>query len=273
MIAASIPVKFQAVWANAASGSYIRTVPVTTATPGAASLNQGFPALTATPIGSGGIPPDIRDFNGILNPIVAAVQWLQAGAQYPYDATWAATVNGYPRGAVIPSTTLGTWWLNTVDSNTSNPDTGGANWLNLAAVLGPVANVSVAWATGSSTTTSTTFQSAGSTLTLTKKRSSNHVIFLGLTQVQSDTTSSPNGCSAKMQLAQNSSGPFTAFGNSMTTRGESGSAFVFGGAAVSIFGDMGTLGSSYSCQVQWASNDGSFVSLTFSALLAIELWA
>lgn len=275
MIAASVPVKFQAVWANAAGGSYVRSIPVTTVSPGAASLNLGFPPITSTPIGSGGIPPNIADENGVLQLLSAASQWAQAGMIYQWDSAFSTAVGGYPKGAVVPNLNApGQFWWNPTDSNTNNPnDLTSGDWTPLASLLSPVANIQVNWATGTSSTTSTTFQSAGATINITKKRASNHLILIGMTQVQSDTSSSPDGCSYKMQLAQNSGGSYAAFGNVMTVRGKSGSTFAFGAPALSIFADLGTLPVSYSAQTQWASGDDTFCELTFSAILGIEVWA
>lgn len=105
-------------------------------TPGAASLTDGFPPLTRTPIVAGGIPPSGLDMNGILYAITAIQQWQSAGGAFAYDAAFSAEVGGYPKGAVLVKATNDGFWLNTLDSNTSNPDTGGADWIDLGASLG-----------------------------------------------------------------------------------------------------------------------------------------
>jgi len=97
-------------------------------TPGAASLTDGFPPLTRTPIASGGVPPSGLDMNGILYELSAVIRWANAGGGYPYDATFAndSNVNGYPKGArVLRSDGLG-YWFNTVDNNDVNPESSGA---------------------------------------------------------------------------------------------------------------------------------------------------
>lgn len=107
------------------------TIPVTTATPGYASLTYGFPAITRTPKAAGGIPPRGVDMNGILNAISAIARWSAAGGGYKYDSTFANDTNvaGYPKGAeVLNSAGLGRW-LNLADGNTADPDAGGANWV------------------------------------------------------------------------------------------------------------------------------------------------
>ena len=106
------------------------TIPVTTATPGYASLTNGFPAITRTPKAAGGIPPRGVDMNGILNAISAIARWSAAGGAYKYDSAFAndANVGGYPQGATVLNAAGTSTWRNLVDGNTTNPDTGGANW-------------------------------------------------------------------------------------------------------------------------------------------------
>lgn len=133
MLASQIPVKIPVIWASTPDAGTIRTVPVPSQegiTPGAASFTTGFPLLTATQVAAGGIPPNISDVNGILNPITAWLNWAQAGGPIAYDAAFSASVGGYPRGAVLNSTTLGAMWLNTTDNNTNNPDVTPTGWVN-----------------------------------------------------------------------------------------------------------------------------------------------
>lgn len=132
MQASQIPVKFQVPFANAAGPGYVRPIPVASqiaVTPGAASLNDGFPPLTFVPVGSGGIPPFGEDFNGILNMITQWVQWGNAGGTVPFDATFATEIGGYPAGALVLAATGDAFWLCTADNNTANPDTGGVGWM------------------------------------------------------------------------------------------------------------------------------------------------
>ena len=116
-------------FASSATGSYIRAVPATSSDPAAASQQNGFPSLTFTPTGSGGVAPDGRDFNGILNQITAWNQWQQAGGPIVYDATFQGVISGYPKGALVTSaTTPGLLWMSTTENNTTNPDSSGAGW-------------------------------------------------------------------------------------------------------------------------------------------------
>ena len=130
MDSTSIPAKFQMAFGAAAPPSYIRQVPVPSQIgieDDAASMTDGFPPLTFT---TGA--PDGRDMNGILNQITAWNQWQGAGGPVAYDSAFSAAVGGYPRGAVISAATLGNYWLNTTESNTTNPDTGGAGWVGFS---------------------------------------------------------------------------------------------------------------------------------------------
>lgn len=140
------PSKFPIPWANSAGTSYIRSIPTssqTGVTPGAASLQDGFPPLTFTPISAGGIPPFGQDMNGILNQVTAWLRWLQAGGAVGYDSNFQTAIGGYPSGAIVGSTKIpGLLWRSIVDNNTSNPDSGGAGWtrqiLGRVNVLAPI---------------------------------------------------------------------------------------------------------------------------------------
>lgn len=137
MLAANIPIKFSIPWANSAGASYIRTVPVTSQIGiqnGAASLTDGYPPLTFLAAGAGGVSPFGADTNGILKQITQWNQWQSAGGPVQFDSAFSSAVGGYPQGAIVASsTTLGLFWFSLVDNNTSNPDTGGANWTGFQA--------------------------------------------------------------------------------------------------------------------------------------------
>jgi len=105
-------------------------------TPGAASLNDGFPPLTFTPIAAGGVPPAGADFNGILNLISAVIRWQNAGGQFKWNSAFATDTNvgGYPAGAVLERSDGAGFWLNLADNNATNPDAtdgSAANWAPL----------------------------------------------------------------------------------------------------------------------------------------------
>jgi hypothetical protein len=141
MIFSSMPPKFAVPFANAAGAAYIRQIPLPSqsgVTPGAASLTDGFPPETFTSISAGGTPPRGQDFNGLLNQITAWVRWLSAGGAVRYDATFAAAIGGYPNGAIVSSNSaIQKLWWNTTDNNITNPDAGGAGWVDLFSLLAP----------------------------------------------------------------------------------------------------------------------------------------
>ena len=129
MLAASIPAKFPVPWASSAAAGFTRAIPTTpTAQAGAASLQLGFPPLTFTDVSAGGVFPFGEDENGILNQITAWSQWQNAGATVGYDSVFSTAIGGYPSGAILYAAAGNAWWLSTADNNTSDPDTGGANW-------------------------------------------------------------------------------------------------------------------------------------------------
>ena len=131
MLDSDIPAKFPVPFANSATTGFIRAIPLTSSDPDAASLTLGFPPDTFAPVGAGGAPPDGRDMNGILNETTAWSRWFQAGGPIIYDATFQSEVGGYPLGSVVGSAvTAGVLWRSTTDGNTTNPDAGGAGWVD-----------------------------------------------------------------------------------------------------------------------------------------------
>jgi hypothetical protein len=120
--------------ASDAGGSYI-TNPMPDAPTGtnAASVQGGFPPITMQPELSGGEPPLGQDMNGFLFLISSHSFYVQCGQTYMYDATLAATIGGYATGTILGMSDDTGLWLNVVSGNTSDPDTGGAGWVPIAA--------------------------------------------------------------------------------------------------------------------------------------------
>lgn len=243
-----IPTKFPVVWASGAGGSYIRTVPNPSQigiTNGAASFTDGFPPLNFQAVGSGGYPPAGQDFNGALNAITAWNQWQQAGASVQYDSGFSTSIGGYPKGAVLQSTSNAQlFWLNIADNNTTNPDSGGVNWV----AMGPAAFVSkltssptyyVNASTGNDSNNGLTSGTAFATL----QKAANTAISLNLNGFNVGITVA-NGTYATVNLPTiNGSGIITFTGNtgspssciiqnasgSAITAGSSGATWVFNG--------------------------------------------
>jgi len=130
MISSSVPTLVPLPFAASGSKHAIPTASQIGITAGAASLTDGFPPLTFTPIASGGVPPDGNDMNGILNLISANTNWTNAGGTYPYNSAFATYIGGYPKGAVLIMAAGTGFWLSTIDNNTTNPESGpSANWI------------------------------------------------------------------------------------------------------------------------------------------------
>ena len=135
MQSTNIPSKIPLPFGYAAGGSYINTIPSSSQiglVNGRASLHDGFPPLNFTPISSGGVPPFGGDMNGILNEITAIQQWQEAGGFFPFDASFASTIGGYPKGAILQSSSFNGLWVSTIENNSNNPDTTGTGWKSLA---------------------------------------------------------------------------------------------------------------------------------------------
>lgn len=129
-----VPSRFNIPFANSAGGGYIRPIPEASQVgiqDGAASLTTGFPPLNFLPVGAGGVPPFGQDFNGLCKQITQWNQWQAAGGLAPYNSDFSTAIGGYPKNAVLMASSANNLWLNLVDDNTSNPDTGGANWMPL----------------------------------------------------------------------------------------------------------------------------------------------
>ena len=134
----SQPLKIPLPFASSGSRVTIPKLASSIVAPGHASYDVGFPPLTFTPVESGGIPPFGTDFNGLQYAITNAVRWSMAGGFYTYDSAFAndANVNGYPRGALVLKAATNGYWYNTAENNVTDPDAGGAGWVDASAVFG-----------------------------------------------------------------------------------------------------------------------------------------
>jgi hypothetical protein len=133
MSQSSVPTKVPTTWGSSAPAGNI-TCPMPTAsqisiTAGRASWTDGFPPLNFLPISGGGVPPFGQDYNGVLCQLSQWTRWQNAGATVVYDATFSSAVGGYPKGAVLQNASNAYCvWISQADNNSSDPDTGGANW-------------------------------------------------------------------------------------------------------------------------------------------------
>lgn len=131
-----IPTKFDIPFASSAGVGFRRAIPKASqigVTPGAASLVDGFPPLNFQQIAAGGVPPWGADMNGLMYQSTLWLRWAAAGGvPVKYDATFSTAIGGYPKGAFLQAasfTNQGRYWISSVDNNTTNPDSGGANWI------------------------------------------------------------------------------------------------------------------------------------------------
>lgn len=122
------PAKLVLPFANAGAKNTIPTASQIGIVAGAASLVDGFPPLTRTPLAAGGVPPSGLDMNGILYELSAVIRWANAGGGYPYDASFATDTNiqGYPKGSRVLRSDGSGYWFNTTDGNTTDPEGAGA---------------------------------------------------------------------------------------------------------------------------------------------------
>jgi hypothetical protein len=148
----AIPPKILVPWGTGAGANYIRTVPVASQigiNNGYASWTDGFVPLNMTLLAAGGIPPFGQDMNGVLNQLSAGLQWQWVGNPSPYDAALSTQIGGYPKGGKTAVSADPTHrWISTVDNNSSNPDTGGANWVKDVTASDFIANLGAAFSTG-----------------------------------------------------------------------------------------------------------------------------
>lgn len=137
MLSSEIPTRFSTAFASGAGAGFITTpLPTAPQSGGRASLQQGFSELNFDPLASGGIPPWGKDFNGILNMITNWLRWAAAGGiPIGYDATFAAAISGYPMGAFLKAASGNHFWISTAESNATDPDAGGANWIPFPDVI------------------------------------------------------------------------------------------------------------------------------------------
>jgi hypothetical protein len=203
-----------------AGGSFIQNpIPLTTSSPGRASFDQGFPALTMTPEVAGGVPPYGQDVNGILYMVTAHIAALQAGQPYLYSATLSTAMGGYAVGTILGMADGTGLWINQTSGNTTDPDGGSAaGWL-------PVYRYGYTALTGLT----------GGSRTLTAAEARSGVITLAGTLAGNQTIVLPNTLQTWL-IVNNTSGAFTT-----TVKTAAGTGVVVPqggyGAPVQVYGE------------------------------------
>lgn len=147
------PVLLEPIAADAASDNITNPMPDAPTGTNAASVQLGFPPITMESELAGGEPPLGQDINGFLFLLSSHLFALQAGQGYQFNANVASAAamgGGYAVGATLEMADGTGFWLNTVNANTSNPDTTGTSggWIPLVAwgtptVLGLTGGVTV----------------------------------------------------------------------------------------------------------------------------------
>ena len=102
------------------------TIPVASQigiTPGRASFTDGFPPLTMTPLGSGGVPFFGEDVNGLFNLVTHHLLFQSMGGKYRFDSTLCTALGGYDSGVVLQSDDGLNEYVNILPGNNINFNT------------------------------------------------------------------------------------------------------------------------------------------------------
>lgn len=118
-----IPVPF----ANSGIKDDIPKVKSTSMSDEKASWEAGFPEATMLPVYAGGLPPDGKDFNGVLNQISENIVFQSKGGRYKFDPDYALSIGGYQKGATLQTNDESAEYQslidnNLVDFNTATPE-------------------------------------------------------------------------------------------------------------------------------------------------------
>ncbi|MGX5099857.1 glycine-rich domain-containing protein [Enterobacter cloacae] len=101
-----------------------------------ASYDVGFPPITMTLKSAGGLPPKGQDVNQILFELSSLCRWNSAGALNTFDSAFSTSIGGYPSGSLVLSNNGKVIYVNKVDANTTDPNSGGAGWVDLLGFMG-----------------------------------------------------------------------------------------------------------------------------------------
>ncbi|EOT8079445.1 hypothetical protein ACNEVU_000979 [Escherichia coli] len=119
----------------AINGQREAILPTTPPGDNTASYELGFPPITMILKSAGGLPPKGQDMNQILYELSNLARWSSSGAINYYDAAFSSGIGGYPAGAVLLSNDNLNIYFNKLDANTSDPNSGGAGWVDLKTYL------------------------------------------------------------------------------------------------------------------------------------------
>lgn len=171
-----------------------KTLPIldSSGDPQEATWSAGFPALTMQPIVAGGKPVKGQNVNGVLFTATAHDYFRQAGQMWPYNADVATAIGGYAVGAEVISADGSVVWINVVDANVTDPDSGSNfGWV-------------AAYAYGNTTKNGLT----GGTITLSPSEAAKKVIVLNGTLSSNLTVVLPTPGSRQWIIVNNLTGAF-----------------------------------------------------------------
>ncbi|MEY0595431.1 hypothetical protein AB7309_19095 [Providencia manganoxydans] len=97
-----------------------------------ATWDTGFGQITMLPVAAGGLPPKGQDFNGIFNQISENIIYLSKGGKFKFSADYAASINGYPKGAILQSDDEKKEYQSIIDNNKVNFNTATQAQINAA---------------------------------------------------------------------------------------------------------------------------------------------
>ncbi|HDL7751807.1 TPA: hypothetical protein PXP51_004252 [Yersinia enterocolitica] len=214
--------------------------PDTTPGDNSASYNLGFPPITMILKSAGGLPPKGQDMNQVLFELSSLSRWSSSGALNAYDSAFSTAINGYPKGSQLANSAFTGSWLNTVDGNTSNPESGTATgWV-------PFKNNGVTAITGL----------AAANVTLTAPQASNDRVTLAGLLTANINVVFPTWLS-KWIVTNNCTGNFTV---TCKTASGTGVAIPVGTTAV-VFSDGTNITLNGPLMVQAATNNNHAVNL------------
>lgn len=172
-------------FAAGAGPTDINVIPNTpSATPGRASLQEGFPDITMQPVIAGGIPPLGQDFNGILNLATLHTVFLQSGKLYNFSPEFIAAGGVYNLGNIVVSADGTTLWMCNANGIVDDPDGAtSSRWTAIFNVQDTTSALPVVAVTGG-TVTLTALQSAQGVIILNGALASNARVNLSRHQVR-----------------------------------------------------------------------------------------
>jgi hypothetical protein len=175
------------------------TAPVTD--DGYANYPDGFPPSNSVDPALGGYYVKRADFNGVLFDITTILKDQAKGLLYTYDATFSTAISGYPVDAILAKYGDIGFWLNITAGNTTNPDTGGAGWMDFSPKA--IQNGLYTYVAGSGTTTAYTATFSPAITALVNGMQLNVDIGSVGTNTTTTPTFAPNGLTAHTITRQN----------------------------------------------------------------------